>query len=292
MKINAVVALTVAMFSLLPEITSAQSWGYDNDRIAISGDGNSAPDYKHKWPTGDPDDWGATPALLAILAKLNLQERLVHFSYNNFIEAPAGPDEENQMKIGADGGIDRWNFNGSVFFDITTDLEGAINNLKTEMSKSTAKDPLYFIHMGLSEFFYQAVKEVVDEGDGAALSHVYIVSHSSFNDNHLRRDHHHTIFEAIEYSDNRLNYHKIKDQNAKQDPNVLWNSSKDFLPWYWMRDHPDPDVQWIYERMLAHSGGVADISDAGMLFWLLTGEEDGSPGKFKTFIGSGISSDN
>ena len=85
---------------------NAQFRPYDQNRIAISGDGNSAPDYKHKWPTGDPDDWGAVPAILATLAKEELQDRLVHFSYNNFIEAPAGPYRENQMKIGADWAID------------------------------------------------------------------------------------------------------------------------------------------------------------------------------------------
>jgi hypothetical protein len=279
--------ILILMF-LLPVIASAQSRGYKNNRIAVSGDGNSAPDYKHKWPTGDPDDWGAVAAILAILAKEDLQNKLVHFSYNNFIEAPPGPDEENQMKISADGGIERWDFDPDRFYDITTDLEAARNSLKTEMVKSTAEDPLYYLHMGLSEFFYQVVKEAVDEGRAAALEHVYIVSHSGFNDKHLRRDHHHTIFEAISYSGDRLNYHKIKDQNGKDDPHKLWNSSKDFSPWYWMRDHEDPDVGWIYERMLVHSGGVADISDAGMLYWLLTGDEDGSPEKFRKYIGSGI----
>ena len=72
-----------------------------------------------------PQDWGATPAALAILAKLKLQDKLVHYSYNNFIEAPAGPDAENQMKIGVDGAIRRWNFDSHLFFDVTKDLANA-----------------------------------------------------------------------------------------------------------------------------------------------------------------------
>lgn len=280
--------LILVIIVICPPLLVGQSLGYDNNRIAISGDGNSAPDYKHKWPTGDPDDWGAVPAMLAILAKENLQDKLVHFSYNNFIEAPSGPDEENQMMIGVKGGIERWSFEKSVFYDITTQLEKAKEQLKTELSVSSPENPLYFIHMGLSEFFYQVVKEVVDEGNYEALANVYIISHSGFNDSHLRRDYHHTIFEAMEYSGNRMKYHKIKDQNAKEERDVLWNSSKDFSPWYWMRDHPDHDVRWIYERMLVHASGVADISDAGMLFWLLTGDEDGSPNKFEKYIGAGI----
>jgi hypothetical protein len=282
------ILLLSLLIAMVAEPTSAQSLGYYKNRIAISADGNSAPDYQHKWPTGDPDDWGASAAMLAILAKLELQEQLVHFSYNNFIEAPAGPDEENQMKISIDEGIRRWDFDASGVYDITTSLENARDHLVAEMIRSTPSDPLYFIHMGLSEFFYQAVKQVVDQGYEESLNDVFIVSHSGFNDVHLRRENHYTIFEAIKYSGGRLKYHKIKDQNAKNQPDVLWSSSEDFSPWYWMRDHTDPDVRWIYERMLVNSHGVADISDAGMLFWLFTGDEDGSPEKFREFIGEGI----
>ena len=273
---------------VLPSVVYAQSWGYSSNRIAISADGNSEPDNGHKWPTGDPDDWGATPATLAILAKLQMQNKLVHYSYNNFIEAPAGPDEKNQMKIGADGAIRRWGFDGKLFFDVTRDPAAARNHLKAELTKSTAENRLYFIHMGPAEFFYQVVKEVVDEDHGAALAHVYIVSHSGYNDTHLRRNTHHTIPQAIEYSKNLLKYRKIKDQNGEWDPNVLWNSKADFSPWYWLRDHSDPNMKWLYERMRAHAYGKADISDAGMVFWLLLGDEDGSPSKFKRFIGNGI----
>ena len=268
--------------------TCDHSWGYDRNRIAISADGNSAPDDGHHWKTGDPDDWGATPATLAILAKLKMQDKLTHYSYNNFIAAPAGPDDKNQMKIGVDGAIARWSFDGNKFFDVTNQLNAAKAHLKAELVKSTSDDPLYFIHMGPAEFFYQVVKETVDQGDADSLKHVYIVSHSGYNDNHLRRDTHHTLKQAIEYSGGRLNYKRIRDQNGKHDPNVLWNSEKDFSPWYWLRDHREPSMRWLYRRMQANKKGVADISDAGMLYWLLLGDENGSPDKFRAFIGDGI----
>ena len=47
-------------------------------------------------------------------------------------------------------------------------------------------------------------------------------------------------------------------------------------------------IGWIYDRMKRHPKGVADFSDAGMVYFLLTGDEDGSPEKFKVFIGKGI----
>ena len=160
--------------------------------------------------------------------------------------------------------------------------------MKAELAKSTADAPLYYVHMGPAEFFYRAVKEVVDEGNGPALAHVYIISHSGYNDTHLRRQAHHTMAQGVEYSDSLLNYRKIKDQNGEWDPHVLWNSKTDFSPWYWLRDHGDPNLNWLYERMRAHAYGKADISDAGMVYWLLLGDEDGNPSKFKEFIGQGI----
>ncbi|MFD2255542.1 hypothetical protein ACFSSA_02540 [Luteolibacter algae] len=265
------------------------SWGYKENRIAISFDGNSAPDHQYKWATGDPDDWGALPASCAIIAKLGLQEKLVHCSYNNFINAPPGPDAENQLKIGADGAIERWDFRKEVFFDVTRQLDAAVTNLADEMAKSSEADPLYFIHAGLSEFVYLAVEKVVGEGKAGSLSHVYFLSHSKFNEDEKRRSTHRDWSDIQDLSGNRIQYRKIKDQNGKDHPDRLWNSGKDFSVWYWMRDHPNADVRWMYSRLKAHSGKVADISDCGMLFYLLLGDEDGSPEKFRKFIGEGIS---
>ena len=81
---------------------------------------------------------------------------------------------------------------------------------------------------------------------------------------------------------------KIQDQNDKTNPQNLWNSGSDFTVWYWMRDHADPDVRWMYKRLEAHSGRVADISDCGLFFYLLTGDDQGNPAKFERFIGPGI----
>ncbi len=267
---------------------NAQTWGYNNNRIAVSFDGNSAPDNAYKWPIGDPDDWGAAAASFAILAKLKLQNRLVHCSYNNFIDAPSGPDNENQLKISCEGAAKRWGFNEEILFDVTTERQAAVAHLASEMGKSTKEDPLYFMHAGLSEFLYQVVKEVVNQGHIEALNHVFLLSHSGFNENEKRREYHHTWGDIQELAGHRIQYKKIKDQNNKTKPNDLWHSGKDFSVWYWMRDHKDPNIKWMYTRLLAHTGGVADISDCGMFYYLLLGDDSGSPKKFKNFIGDGI----
>ncbi|WP_282116630.1 hypothetical protein [Cellulophaga baltica] len=282
-KVTILIISLIGVFKLY-----SQELNYTNNRIAVSFDGNSATDNQYKWPTGDPDDWGALVASCAIMAKLELQDKLVHCSYNNFIDAPAGPDNENQLKISADGCIERWNFEKDVFFDVTTQLKEAKVNLATEMGKSTAKDPLYFLHAGLSEFLYQVIEEVIAQGNIEALNHVYLLSHSNFNEDEIRRDYHHTWNDVQELCGNRIKYKKIQDQNDKKNPENLWHSMDDFSVWYWMRDHKDKNIRWMYTRIQAHSLGHADISDCGLFYYLLTGDDNGNPQKFKNFIGKGI----
>ncbi len=279
----------IILFALFYGLGShGQSLGYKSNRIAVSFDGNSAPDLEYKWPTGDPDDWGAAAASLAIVAKLGLQDKLAHCSYNNFIDAPAGPDEENQLKISLEGGAERWGFNKAKLFDVTTQLKAARTNLAEEISKSTRNDPLFLLHAGLTEFLYQVFDEVIKNGDLSCLEHVYIISHSKFNENEKRRPYHRDFNDLNELTGNRIKYKKIPDQNRKENPNILWNSLDDFSVWYWMRDHNDPNIRWMYSRLKAHSGGHADISDCGLFYYLLVGDEHGSPEKFKQFIGDGI----
>ena len=282
----------ILLIGLSFNFITAQSLGYDNNRIAISADGNNQADShpEAKWPRADPDDWGGTPASLSIISKLGLQDKLVHFSYNNFVAAPAHTSETNYMADGVNGAIARWNFDATRFFDVPEDNNAAINHLANQLKKSTPEDPLYFVHMGPSEFFYRAVKQVVDNGYKEALANVYVISHSGYNDNHLRRKAHHTMKEAIALSGNRIKYNKIKDQNACDDPNKLWCSNTDFSPYQWMKDHANPDIQWLYSRTQFHPQNKgADISDAGMVWYLLLGDEDGNPRKLEKFIGDGIS---
>ncbi|MFI3278528.1 MAG: hypothetical protein SNH13_02980 [Rikenellaceae bacterium] len=282
--------LTTLALAIMVGFASAQTqsgWKkYDNNRIAVSFDGNSAPDNAYKWPTGDPDDWGAAVATCAILAKLDLQSKLVHCSYNNFIDAPSGPDEENELKIGLEGAFKFWNFSDGVLFDVTTELAVTRSHLALQIMRSTAEDPLYFLHAGLSEFVFQVIEEVVKLGGIESLNHLYVISHSGFNEKEKRRPYHRDWSDIVAISGGRIKYKKICDQNGSHDPNVLWHSGKDFSVWYWMRDHKDPAVRWIYERAKIHPSGVFDISDCGMLYYLIFEDEMGNPEKFRKFIGN------
>ncbi|TNJ46397.1 hypothetical protein KFZ70_13255 [Tamlana fucoidanivorans] len=290
MKIPIYASVIILMF-LLPKSLIAQALGYNNNRIAISADGNNQADFhpEARWPRADPDDWGGTPVALSLIAKLSKQDKLVHFSYNNFIAAPKHTSETNYMADGVNGAITRWNYDASRFFDVPENPETAIKHLASEISKSTAQDPLYFIHMGPSEFFYLSIKHVIENGNIEALNHVYVISHSGYNDNHLRRKSHHTMNQAIILSENRIKYKKIKDQNACNIPDKLWCSGTNFTPFHWMRDHNDEGIQWLYSRLHFHPDKRgADVSDAGMVYYLLLGDEDGNLTKLKSLFNNGI----
>lgn len=280
----------LCFFTTTSNALCAQVLGYNNNRIACSADGNAQPDleYTGKYNYADPDDWGATPASLALIAKLKLQEKLVHYSYNNFMPSPEHTTVPNYMKEGVDGSVMRYGYNSSVFFDVGTHKEDAINHLKNELLKSSETNPLYFINMGPSEFFYQAVNRTIEAGGIDALSYVYVISHSGYNDNHLRRPNHHTMSQVISLSGGRINYKKIKDQNSKNLPHVGWSSLYDWSVWDWLKNHKNPEIAWLWTCMKKHKEFRADISDAGMVFYLLTGDEDGNPEKFKAFLGDSI----
>ncbi|XPF94731.1 hypothetical protein ACM9HF_01630 [Colwellia sp. RE-S-Sl-9] len=282
-------------------LAQSQNSNYHNNRIAISADGNNQADNLHFWPRADPDDWGGTPFALAIIAKKKLHNKLVHYSYNNFIDSPAHTSDINQMEIGVDGAIKRWNFDKTKFFDVTEEYNKARGHLVNEIAKSTAADPLFFLHMGPAEFFYRVVKQVIADGNIESLAHVTIISHSGYNDNHLRRgdpkfdkkpvlakNSHHKLEDVMALSGNRLKYIRITDQNVKWDVNQGWNSGKDWTVWHWMKNHKDKNIAWIYKRMEEHPEKVADASDAGLVYYLVTGDENATPLKLKQFFGTGI----
>lgn len=279
-----------AILVIIPIFTNAQALNYNKNRIACSADGNAQPDleYTGRYNYGDPDDWGATPAALAMLAKMKLQNKLVHYFYNNFMPSPPHTTVRNYMKEGVDGAIKRWNYDIKLFFDVGTHKKEALVHLKNEIIKSTKEDPLYFINMGPSEFLYQAVRIAIQEGHKDALSHLYILSHSNYNDNHLRRPNHHTIDDVLELSENKIRFKRIKDQNNKNLPNKGWSSLYDWSVWNWLKNHKNPDYAWIWKCMKKHKEFRADISDAGMVYYLITDDPDGNPAKFQKFLGDKI----
>ena len=80
-------AILASLAFCLPLVADDSPWTQTN-RIAISSDGN---------PDADADDVGATPLMLAVLAKAGLQNNLVHYDFNNFLEYKKIDPGQNRM---------------------------------------------------------------------------------------------------------------------------------------------------------------------------------------------------
>ena len=239
-------------------------FGFDG-RIALSSDGNDH----------DSDDWGATALSLAILARKGLQANVVHYDYASHIWGNSSNSAfPINIRESALGGADRFGFDKSRFYEGTTDLNGAVDNIKKEINASSASDPLYYIIAGPMEVAWKGI----NESDTDKRKHVTCISHSSWNNNHGKNDHGGHDDDDIRALG--VNFAQIKDQNAGYGKQSMSN-------WAWLQNM-GTNYSWTYDRIdLVYTEG--DASDAGMVYWLLTGgsnggDENGNTTKLKEFL--------
>lgn len=249
-----------------PMNNSTTDLALDFDRIAVSADGNA-----------DPDDIGATPAGLAMLAHAGLQDSLVHYHVNSQVWQKATQARNAKMRDSAYGSASRMGFDQELFFDALIEYQAdgpdnaATQHLAQAINASSANDRLLIVGAGPMEVIYQAVKLA----DPEKLEYVEVLTHSHVNDKNTGdgSGHTRTDIEAL-----GVDFIDIRDQNRG------FSTKKDFGLWSWMKNHPNQDLQWVYERMQA--GGKADISDAGMIYYALTGEPEGDISDLQDFFGS------
>jgi hypothetical protein len=243
---------------------SANAVTYSNNRIAIDADGNYI----------DPDDWAATPMELALLAKRGLQSRLVHYSWANIIGVN-NSTSYNQMKTSTLGAADRFGFARSKFFDCQTNLQGAITSLRNQINASTSSDRLFIIAVGPMEVLWRAV----NASTSAKRQYVTVISHTDWNANKTfppAMTHTRAHVEALGVS-----WIQIKNQNEglytkNADGSANWS------PWFWLRDSSEARMRWIYDRMRVT--GKPDASDAGVVYYLLTNDQNTTPYKLRNFF--------
>lgn len=240
---------------------------YSTQRIAIDADGNF----------NDPDDWAASPAGLAMLAVAGKRGRLVHYSYNNSLGATANDRYfYNQMSHSIDRAVELYGFSRDVFFDAQTRLGAAIENLRQQIDRSSDRDRLVIIAKGPMELIHRALVR----SSASRRAYVTVVSHSPWNNTRVWPPSMTKTWRDVQQTGVR--WQGIRDQNdllyprrrvAGQPPIPLWE------PWSWMRDSRDYRLRFIYWRMQA--AGKSDISDAGMVYYLLRNDQDASPAKLR-----------
>jgi hypothetical protein len=260
-------AALLCLALVLPAEGKPFSNGRFQGRVAYSGDGNH----------NDPDDWIASPLTLAILAEAGLKDRLVHFHYNSILPL-TDPQWEKTHAESVLGAAERYGFDRTLFFNCREDLDGAVGHLVKAINDSSAGNPLYFIIAGPMEVPVRALRN----SDPAKRQHVYCISHSAWNDGYGRN--YQFGFTKRSVIEQGVRWVQLRDQNAKLSFGKYGRPSPpgEFAPYFWMRDSTDPKVRFLWERMVVSTR--PDPSDAGMTWFLVTGDEECDPGKLKRLI--------
>lgn len=214
-------------------------------RIAVSADGN----------IHDRDDWGATAATLAIFHAAGVQDALVHYDYSSHI-GESTDEGEQRMTRSALGSADRFGYDPSLFFDGTKDLQGAIDSIAAAVNASTADDPLYFLVAGPMEVAYRGIAA----SDEAKRQHVLVVSHSGWNNTHTHPPE--LTHTADDVKALGVQFEQLPDQNGALHSK---NADEAFTRF---EQTDDPDIAWVVEN-----DDKRDISDSGMAYWLVTGND-------------------
>lgn len=241
-------------------------------RIAWSADGNH----------NDPDDWAASPVALAIFAECGLKDRLVHFDYNCILPE-TNPEWEKNHAESVVGAARRYNYTKGVFYDCRKDLDGAMASITRAVNESSAENPLYFILAGPMEVPFRGI----DKSDPAKRKFVYCISHSRWNDGFAPK---------YKFTHNKrsvialgVNWVQIQDQNrllARGQFGRPSTADADWRPYHWMRDCDDPKVRFLWERLRVSTR--PDPSDAGMAYFLVTGDEGADPAKLKRLLDDNV----
>jgi hypothetical protein len=263
-------------------------------RIAYGCDGN----------LHDSDDILASALTLALLSKNGLAGQLAHYHYNGHFWGDSSlevvPNQEARMTVSSLATPNFWSgFNMANFFDARAQTATVISHLTGLINASTASDPLWLIAAGPMEIIGRAV----NASNPSARQHVYLISHSAgFNDFHAQDaiDTQEVGWEQLqgwtypEVVALGVNGIHIANQN-----NVLNAPHSEY---FWLRDSPDVALRWVWARsqdpapaeFSSYGPGsgyiwqpvVFDASDAGMVYWLITGginggDEAGSPAKLQ-----------
>ena len=236
-------------------------------RIAWSADGNH----------NDPDDWAASPVALAIFAEAGLKDRLVHFDYNCILPE-TDPDWERKHADSVLGAARRYGYDPDRFFDCRKNLDVAVASLVQAINGSSANDPLYFIIAGPMEVPFRAI----EKADRAKRQFVYCISHSRWNDGYATN--YKFTFTKRSVIEQDVHWTQIRDQNPLLSFGRYGQpaSPEEFAPYFWMRDSRNAKVRFLWDRMVVSTR--PDPSDAGMAWFLATGDEECDPTKLKRLL--------
>lgn len=236
-------------------------------RLAIVADGNSP----------DPDDIGALAVIFGLLKCSGLNDRLVHLSHSCDLKPtdriPVADELRRQKKLQSlcEQGIAHFgpfkNLDG--YFNCRIEQQGAVENLRDAINQSSADNPLWIIEAGEPDVIGYALQVA----DASLRKYVHVVSHHPANDN---AGDYYTWKQILDFG---VIEHQIGDQNTGLQSKID--------VWDWAKQRQEREIQWIHEQLAyAERDGVVkfqtnkfDCSDAGMVYWWITGADQGGNAK-------------
>jgi hypothetical protein len=239
-------------------------------RIAYSADGNF----------NDPDDWAASPVALAIFAQAGVKDRLVHFDYNNILPRN-NPEWRKTHAECVQGAAKNYGYDLANFHDCQENADAAVASIARAIDASSADDPLYFVLAGPMEVPFLGIQKT----DPEKRKHVWCISHSRWNDGFASAaDKGLFTYNKRSVIESGVHWVQIQDQNRLLSHSRYGRPAQpeEFRPYFWMRDSHDPNVKFLWEKMLVSTR--PDPSDAGMAWFLVTGDEACDPEKLKRLL--------
>jgi predicted amidohydrolase len=240
--------------------------GQFRGRIAYSCDGNH----------NDPDDWISSAVALAIFAQAGLKDRLVHCDYNCILPLN-DPEWERTHADSVLGAVERYGYDRARFHDCRKELDRAVASIARAINDSSAENPLYYILAGPMEVPFLGIQKA----DPAKRKFVYCISHSIWNDGYSTRyKYTHTKRSVIEQD---IHWVQVRgQQRLSTSPYGRAALPEEWQPFHWMRDSKDARLRWLWDRMLLSTR--PDCSDAGMAWFVVTGDESADPAKLKALL--------
>ncbi|MFI3286119.1 MAG: hypothetical protein R3Y08_05635 [Rikenellaceae bacterium] len=284
----------IAALSILPAAAQSapkEALWQGKGRIVISSDGN-----EHDW-----DDWAASAMNLAVLASQGLQDKLTLYTYSDHVwgsnqEHPNvnGMNAYEHVKESITGGARYFDFDTTKFICAVDNAEVAYNAMRDEINRSSAESPLFIIGAGPM----QVIGEGMNRADSDKLKYVTIISHSGWNNNHSDKVQSNFIWdvhsgwtwdemiEAFGAAKHGASFVKIKDQNHGWDKYIALQCPREHFDWLVEENAPE-SWRWLHFRLescAVKQKRYFDVSDTGMIVYLLTGNENVSPQMIEQFL--------
>jgi hypothetical protein len=226
----------------------------------------------------DTDDICALRMALALFSIFDRAGDVVHVEYSNHFWLSKASQAQAMTLSATVNTANTWGgFNPSVFFDAHANPAAAITHLTEVINASSASSPLTIIAGGSM----QTIGMALAASNANARKFVTVISHSYWNDNHATIEGPKEGLAAPRYdfaSLGALGAHlvHIRDQNS--------TIKGTYAVYAWLRDSTNPRLQWLWQGGQLAGNKTFDCSDAGMVYYALTGDQNASPAKVRQLL--------